>query len=164
MVSRKENKMNLLQTLWSWLTSLFAKAPALVEEECCPEDCCEETECGPDDDCCEDEECCEPAPAPVIEIHVKEEPTPVVVEEMEEPEAVEVVEEVVATPAPVGELLRQILLAEGISEVVIEKHQIIETFEGWYTGPIGDDSVRASIQDFKSAHGGAIKAKLSRIQ
>ena len=84
--------MNLLQRLWSWLTSLFAKAPALVEEDCCPEDCCEDTECGPDDDCCEEEECCEPTPEPIIEIHVKEEPTPVVVEE---------VEEVVATPAPV---------------------------------------------------------------
>ena len=147
--------MNLLQTLWSWLTSLFAKAPALVEEDCCPEDCCEDTECGPDDDCCEEEDCCEPPPEPIIEIHVKEEPTPVVVEE---------VEEVAATPAPVGELLRQILLAEGISEVVIEKHQITETFEGWYDGPIDDASVRESIQDFKSAQGGVIKAKLSRVQ
>ena len=133
--------MNLLQTLWSWLTSLFAKAPALVEEECC-----------------------EPAPEPVIEIHVKEEPTPVLVEEAEEPEPVEVVEEVAAVPAPVGELLREILLAEGISEAVIGKHQIIETFEGWYDGPIDDASVRASIQDFKSAQGGVIKAKLSRVQ
>ena len=147
--------MNLLQILWSWLTSIFAKAPELVEEGCCPEDCCEESECGPDDDCCEEEECCEPAPEPITEIHAKEEPTPVVVE---------VVEEVVAAPAPVGELLKQILLAEGISEGVIEKYQIIETFEGWYDGPIDDASVRASIQDFKSAQGGVIKAKLSRIQ
>ena len=85
------------------------------------------------------------------------------VEVVEEP-VEEVVEEVVADPAPVGELLRQILLAEGISEVVIEKHQIIEKFEGWYDGPIDDASVRASIQDFKSAQGGAIKAKLSRVQ
>jgi hypothetical protein len=155
MVSRKENKMNLLQILWSWLTSLFAKAPALVEEDCCPEDCCEETECGPDDDCCEEAECCESPPEPIIEIHVKEEPTPVVVEEMEE---------VVATPAPVGELLRQILLTEGISEGVIEKYQIIETFEGWYAGVVDEASVRESIQDFKSAQGGVIKAKLSRVQ
>ena len=147
--------MNLLQTLWSWLTSLFAKAPALVEEDCCPEDCCEETECGPDDDCCEEAECCESPPEPIIEIHVKEEPTPVVVEEMEE---------VVATPAPVGELLRQILLTEGISEGVIEKYQIIETFEGWYAGVVDEASVRESIQDFKSAQGGVIKAKLSRVQ
>ena len=144
--------MNLLQTLWSWLTSLFAKAPALVEEECCPEDCCEETECGPDDDCCEEEECCEPAPEPVIEIHVKEEPTPVVVEE------------VITTPAPVGELLREILVAEGISEAVIEKYQIVEAFEGWYDGTVDADSVRASIQGFKSAHGGAVSAKLSRVK
>ncbi len=147
--------MNLLQTLWSWLTSLFAKAPALVEEDCCPEDCCEDTECGPDDDCCEEEECCEPTPEPIIEIHVKEEPTPVVVEE---------VEEVVATPAPVGEILKQILIAEGISEGVIGKYQIIETFEGWYAGVVDEASVRESIQDFKSAQGGVIKAKLSRVQ
>ena len=145
--------MNLLQTLWSWLTSLFAKAPALVEEDCCPEDCCEETECGPGDDCCEEAECCEPPPEPIIEIHVKEEPTPVVVEEVEEPE-----------PAPVGEMLKQILIAEGISEGVIGKYQIIETFEGWYAGVVDEASVRASIQDFKSAQGGVIKAKLSRVQ
>ncbi len=154
--------MNLLQTLWSWLTSLFAKAPALVEEDCCPEDCCEDTECGPDDDCCEEAECCETAPEPIIEIHVKEEPTPVVVEEVEEPEPVEVVEEV--STAPVGEILKQILIAEGISEGVIGKYQIIETFEGWYAGVVDEASVRESIQDFKSAQGGVIKAKLSRIQ
>ncbi len=154
--------MNLLQTLWSWLTSLFAKAPALVEEDCCPEDCCEETECGPDDDCCEEEECCEPTPEPIIEIHVKEEPTPVVVEEVEEPEPVEVVEEM--STAPVGEILKQILIAEGISEGVIGKYQIIETFEGWYAGAVDEASVRESIQDFKSAQGGVIKAKLSRVK
>ena len=151
--------MNLLQTLWSWLTSLFAKAPALVEEDCCPEDCCEETECGPDDDCCEEEECCEPAPEPVIEIHVKEEPTPVLVEEVEEP-----AEQVSAVPAPVGELLREILVSEGISEAVIAKHQIIETFEGWYDGPLNSESVRESIKEFKTSQGGVIKAKLSRVQ
>ena len=145
--------MNLLQTLWSWLTSLFAKAPALVEEDCCPEDCCEETECGPDDDCCEEEECCEPTPEPIIEIHVKEEPTPVVVEEVEQPAA-----------EPIGELLKEILLSEGISETVIEKYEIVKTFEGWYAGVVDEASVRASIQDFKADHGGVIKAKLSRIQ
>ena len=156
--------MNLLQTLWSWLTSLFAKAPALVEEDCCPEDCCEETECGPDDDCCEEEECCEPPPEPIIEIHVKEDPTPVVVEELPEPEPVEelVVPPIVSTPA--GELLRKILLAEGINETVIRKYGIVEAFEGWYEGVLDDASVRASIQDFKSAQGGVIKAKLSRVQ
>jgi len=145
--------MNLLQTLWSWLTSLFAKSPALVEEACCPEDCCEDTECGPDDDCCEEAECCEPPPEPIIEIHVKEEPTVVVAEEIEEPE-----------PIPVGEVLRQILLSEGVRESVIEKHQIIEAFEGWYAGVVDEASVRASIQDFKSAQGGAINAKLNKIK
>tara|TARA_R110002072_G_scaffold23984_1_gene82089 strand:+ start:977 stop:1441 length:465 start_codon:yes stop_codon:yes gene_type:complete len=154
MVSRKENKMNLLQTLWSWLNSLFGKAPALVEEDCCAEDCCEETECGPDDDCCEEAECCEPPPEPIIEIHVKEEPTPVVVEEVEEP----------VVSAPVGELLREILLSEGISETVIEKYEIVKTFEGWYAGAVDEASVRESIKEFKTSQGGVIKAKLSRVQ
>tara|TARA_R110000851_G_scaffold248132_1_gene400597 strand:+ start:339 stop:803 length:465 start_codon:yes stop_codon:yes gene_type:complete len=154
MVSRKENKMNLLQTLWSWLNSLFRKAPALVEEDCCAEDCCEETECGPDDDCCEEAECCEPPPEPIIEIHVKEEPTPVVVEEVEEP----------VVSAPVGELLREILLSEGISETVIEKYEIVKTFEGWYAGAVDEASVRESIKEFKTSQGGVIKAKLSRVQ
>ena len=146
--------MNLLQTLWSWLNSLFGKAPALVEEDCCAEDCCEETECGPDDDCCEEAECCEPPPEPIIEIHVKEEPTPVVVEEVEEP----------VVSAPVGELLREILLSEGISETVIEKYEIVKTFEGWYAGVVDEASVRESIKEFKTSQGGVIKAKLSRVQ
>tara|TARA_R110002124_G_scaffold1348_9_gene7793 strand:- start:562 stop:1002 length:441 start_codon:yes stop_codon:yes gene_type:complete len=146
--------MNLLQTLWSWLNSLFGKAPALVEEDCCAEDCCEETECGPDDDCCEEAECCEPPPEPIIEIHVKEEPTPVVVEEVEEP----------VVSAPVGELLREILLSEGISETVIEKYEIVKTFEGWYAGAVDEASVRESIKEFKTSQGGVIKAKLSRVQ
>ena len=139
--------MNLLRTLWRWLTNLFADAPAPAIEE---QECCEE-ECEPEEECCEHEDC-DPVPEPVVEVHVKEEPTPVVVEE------------VVTAPAPVGELLREILLAEGISETVIEKHQIIEAFEGWYDGTVDVDSVRASIQDFKSAHGGAVRAKLSRVK
>ena len=115
-------------------------------------------------DCCDNEDC--GAPEPVIEIHVKEEELPEIeeVEELPEPDPVE---ELVVPPvvsAPAGELLRKILLAEGISEGVIGKHQIIETFEGWYDGVIDDASVRASIQDFKAAQGGVIKAKLSRVQ
>ena len=145
--------MNLLQTLWSWLTSLFAKAPALVEEDCCPEDCCEETECGPDDDCCDEGEC-----APEDECCEEE------VEELPEPEPVEEVIEAPVVLAPVGELLREILLSEGISETVIEKYEIVKTFEGWYDGPLNPESVRDSIQQFKADHGGVIKTKLSRIQ
>ena len=160
--------MNLLQTLWSWLLKLMRCSPRMpvsisdLEKGQIDADCCEEV-CEIEEDCCDHEDC-EPAPEPIIEVHVKEEPTPVVVEEVEESEPVEIVEEVSAAPAPVGELLKQILLAEGISEGVIGKYQIIETFEGWYDGPIDDASVRASIQDFKSAQGGVIKAKLSRVQ
>ena len=145
--------MNFLKTLWSWLTSLFAKAPALVEEDCCPEDCCEETECGPDDDCCDEGEC-----APEDECCEEE------VEELPEPEPVEEVIEAPVVLAPVGELLREILLSEGISETVIEKYEIVKTFEGWYDGPLNPESVRDSIQQFKADHGGVIKTKLSRIQ
>jgi hypothetical protein len=139
MVSRKENKMNLLQTLWSWLTSLFAKAPALVEEDCC-------------------EEVCEIEEETLPELVTEE------VEELPEPEPVEEIVESPVVSALVGELLREILLSEGISENVIGKYQIIETFEGWYDGPIDNASVRASIQDFKSSQGGAINAKLSRVK
>ncbi len=160
--------MNFLKTLWSWLLKLMRCSPRMpvsisdLEKEPLEADCCEEV-CEIEEECCDHEDC-EPAPDPIIEVHVKEEPTPVVVEEVEEPEPVEIIEEVSAAPAPVGELLRQILLAEGISEGVIGKYQIIETFEDWYDGPIDDASVRASIQDFKSAQGGVIKAKLSRVQ
>jgi hypothetical protein len=139
MVSRKENKMNLLQTLWSWLTSLFEKAPALVEEDCC-------------------EEVCEIEEETLPELVTEE------VEELPEPEPVEEIVESPVVSALVGELLREILLSEGISENVIGKYQIIETFEGWYDGPIDNASVRASIQDFKSSQGGAINAKLSRVK
>jgi hypothetical protein len=139
MVSRKENKMNLLQTLWSWLTGLFAKAPALVEEDCC-------------------EEVCEIEEETLPELVTEE------VEELPEPEPVEEIVESPVVSALVGELLREILLSEGISENVIGKYQIIETFEGWYDGPIDNASVRASIQDFKSSQGGAINAKLSRVK
>ena len=145
--------MNFLKTLWSWLNSLFTKAPALVEEDCCPEDCCEETECGPDDECCDEGEC-----APEDECCEEE------VEELPEPEPVEEVIEAPVVSAPVGELLREILLSEGISETVIEKYEIVKTFEGWFDGPLNRESVRESIKEFKTSQGGVIKAKLSRIQ
>jgi hypothetical protein len=146
MVSRKENKMNLLRTLWNWLTSPFTEAPTPAIEE---QECCEEV-CEVEEECCDHEDC-EPAPEPIIEVHAKEEPTPVVVEE------------VIATPAPVGKLLREALLSRGISERVIEKYQIVETFEDWYEGPLNSDAIYESIQSFKAAKGGVIKSKLSKL-
>ena len=140
--------MNLLRTLWDWLTSPFAEAPRLAIEE---QECCEE-ECEPEEQYCDHEDC-DPAPEPVVEVHVKEEPTPVIVEEAEEPEV----------SSPAGELLRQVLLSEGVSERVIEKYNIVETFEEWYEGALDIDSVHASIQDFKAAKGGVIKSKLSKL-
>lgn len=120
--------MNLLTTLWGWVTSLFAEAPtpAIEEQECC------------------DHEDCEPLA----------EPTPVVVEE---------VEEAVNAAAPVGDLLKEVLLSRGISERVIEKYQIVETFEDWYEGPANSDAIYESIQSFKVAKGGVINAKLSKL-
>ena len=138
--------MNLLRTLWGWLTNLFADAPAPAIEE---QECCEE-ECEPEEECCEHEDC-DPVPEPVVEVHVEEESTPVVVEE------------VIATPAPVGELLREVLLSGGISERVIEKYEIVEAFEGWYTGPLTADAIHASIQAFREEKGGVIKSKLSKF-
>jgi len=158
--------MNFLKTLWSWLLKLMRCSPRMpvsiseLEKEplnaaCCPEDCCEETECGPDDECCDEGEC-----APEDECCEEEEVTPAIVEE--EP-AEEVVEATVVS-APVGELLREILLSEGISETVVEKYKIVKTFEDWYDGPLSPESVRESIKEFKASQGGVIKAKLSRIQ
>ena len=150
--------MNFLKTLWSWLLKLMRCSPRMpvnisdLEKEPLEADCCDNEDCG--------------APEPVVEIHVKEEELPEIeeVEELPEPEPVEelVVPPIVSTPA--GELLRKILLAEGINETVIRKYGIVEAFEGWYEGVLDDASVRASIQDFKSAQGGVIKAKLSRVQ
>ena len=143
--------MNLLQTLWSWLTSLFAKAPALVEE-----DCCEEV-CEIEEDCCDHEDC-EPEEETLPELVTEE------VEELPEPEPVEKIIEAPVVSASAGELLREILLSEGVSKRVIEKYAIVETFEEWYGGAIDTVSVRASIQDFRAAVGGSINAKLSRVQ
>ena len=160
--------MNFLKIIESWFLKLIRCSPRIpvsipdLEKEPLDADCCEE-ECDPEEECCEHEDC-EPLAEPIIEIHVEEEPIPVTVKEVEEPEPVEVVEEVPTAPAPVGELLRQILVTEGISEGVIEKYQIVEAFEGWYAGVVDEAAVRASIQDFKSAQGGVIKAKLSRVR
>jgi len=136
--------MNLLTTLWGWLTSLFAEAPAPAIEE---QECCEE-ECEPEEECCEHEDC---------------EPAPVVVEEVEEPEPVEVVEQASTTSISAGELLREVLLSRGISERVIEKYQIVETFEVWYEGPLDTDTIYNSIQAFRDVKGGVIKSKLSKL-
>jgi hypothetical protein len=143
--------MNLLQTLWGWLASLFAKAPAPAIEE---QECCEE-ECEIEEDCCDHEDC-EPEEETLPELVTEE------VEELTEPEPVEEAQEPELS-ATAGELLRQVLLSKGVSERVIEKYSIVETFEEWYEGALDVDSVHASIQDFKAAKGGVIKSKLSKL-
>ena len=143
--------MNLLRTLWGWLTSLFTEAPppAIEEQECCEEVCEIEEACCDHEDCEPEEE----ALQEVIMEDVEELPEPEPVEEAQEPEV----------SSPAGELLRQVLLSEGVSERVIEKYNIVETFEEWYEGALDVDSVHASIQDFKAAKGGVIKSKLSKL-
>ena len=64
----------------------------------------------------------------------------------------------------VGEILEQILLEAGISETVISKLDILAVFEQWYEGPNNEEDVKDSIQSFKKAMGGSIKAKLSRVK
>jgi hypothetical protein len=137
MVSRKENKMNLLRTLWGWLTSLFAEAPAPAIEE---QECCEEV-CEVEEECCDHEDC-EPAPEPIIEIHAKEEPTPVVVEEVEiAPQE---------SPLTASELIRDLLLSEGATERQIEKFEIEKRFQKWYQGELTPAAVRESVPSFKA--------------
>ena len=112
--------MNLLRTLWGWLTNLFAEAPAPAIEE---QECCEEV-CEIEEECCDHEDC-EPAAEPIIEIHVKEEPISVVVEEVapQEPEQ------------PV-ELLRGICCFRRCGRKLIEKFEIEKRFQEWYQGEL----------------------------
>ena len=150
--------MNLLQTLWSWLLKLMRCSPRMpvsisdLEKEPLDADCCEEV-CEIEEDCCDHEDC-EPEEETLPELVTEE------VEELPEPEHVEVP----VVSASAGELLREILLSEGVSDTVVEKYEIVKTFEGWYDGPLNPESVRESIQEFKTSQGGVIKAKLSRIQ
>jgi hypothetical protein len=151
--------MNLLKTLLNWILRMMRCSPRMPVsiselEKPLGEDCCETGECETDTE-------------EVVPVVVQEEPEaveeePVEVEEAPEPEP-EPVEEF-STPSTVGSLIEQILLSEGISDTVISKHGIVESFEDWYEGAADKESVRESIQDFKAAQGGAIKAKLSRIQ
>tara|TARA_R100000664_G_C2699316_1_gene100273 strand:+ start:446 stop:742 length:297 start_codon:yes stop_codon:yes gene_type:complete len=80
-------------------------------------------------------------------------PTEVLVQEIEEE----------IDDCSAADLLKEILIAENISDAVIEKYEILEAFEQWYTGPCDTQAVRDSISDFKKAMGGAINAKLNRI-
>ena len=137
MVSRKENKMNLLQTLWSWLSSLFRQAPVIAlpttesEGECCDE------ECEPEEDCCDHEDC-EP----------EEEPTPPAVEQ---------------PSATAEQLITELFLSKGVSEKAIEKYEIVKHFTRWYKGDLTADAVRNSIPSFKSGAPAAwVSPKINR--
>ena len=167
--------MNLLRSLWNWFLELIGKAPApaleVVEKQ---DDCCESDDCVEPDTCISEapplvEEAPppveEPPPAPleaIVEEEVEE-----VLEEIEEDVAEEITEDVVveeSSDLSAGELLREILLSEKISTVVLEKYKVIDTFEAWYDGPCEPAAVRASIESFKEEHGGSIRSKLSRVK
>ena len=64
----------------------------------------------------------------------------------------------------VEELLKQILLEARVSEATIESLDILNLFKEWYEGAPDEEEIRASIQDFKEAMGGAINAKLNKIK
>ena len=63
-----------------------------------------------------------------------------------------------------SEIFEKVLLEAGISEGVISKYEILSAFEEWYAGPSTQEEIKNSIEDFREAAGGAIKAKLSRVQ
>jgi len=154
--------MNLLQTLWGWLASLFGKTPATAlpptesEGECCDEECCEETECGPDDDCCDEGEC---APEDECCDHEDSEPEEelAIAEEIEEAEEIQEVKEESAPPvaeqqsATAEQLITELFLSKGVSEKAIEKYEIAKNFSKWYEGELNADSVLESIPSFKVA-------------
>jgi len=78
-----------------------------------------------------------------------------VVEEIEEP-----TEE---KKEKASEIFEKVLLEAGISEGVISKYEILNAFEEWYAGPSTQEEIKNSIEDFREAAGGVIKAKLNRI-
>ncbi len=64
----------------------------------------------------------------------------------------------------VPEILERVLLEAGISEAIIERLDLLEVFDQWYTGPPTQADIEDSLQSFKEAMGGAINAKLNRIK
>jgi hypothetical protein len=64
----------------------------------------------------------------------------------------------------VEELMKQILLEARVSEATIESLDILNLFKEWYEGAPDEEEIRASIQDFKEAMGGAINAKLNKVK
>ena len=133
--------MNLLQTLWSWLTNLFGQAPAIAppttesEGECCDE------ECEPEEDCCDHEDC-----------ESESEP-----ENSEEVEEAREVEEQPALPAieqndiTAEQLITELFLSRGVTQAAIEKYEIPNEFSKWYNGELSAESVLESIPLFRAA-------------
>tara|TARA_R110000822_G_scaffold66844_1_gene163108 strand:- start:181 stop:681 length:501 start_codon:yes stop_codon:yes gene_type:complete len=166
--------MNLLKSLWNWFLELIGKAPTptlpVVEKQAADTDCCE---LG---DCSNEKHIEEESPAPieelieiVVERFVEELPEEVeeILEEIKEEIVEEVTEDVVvekSSDLSPGELLKEILLSERVSDVVLEKYKIIDTFEEWYSGACDSESVRESIQRFKEEKGGSIRSKLSKVE
>jgi hypothetical protein len=60
------------------------------------------------------------------------------------------------------EIFKSICYAAGLGEKVLNQVQAYEKFEAWYDGPCDEESVRASLSEFKLAHPG-VSAKLTSI-
>lgn len=60
------------------------------------------------------------------------------------------------------EIFKSICYAAGLGDKVLNQVRAFEKFEAWYNGPCDEESVRASLSEFKEAHPG-VSAKLTSI-
>lgn len=60
------------------------------------------------------------------------------------------------------EIFKDICTAAGLGDKVLNSVQALEKFEAWYDGPCDEESIRASLADFKKQHPG-VNAKLTTI-
>ena len=60
------------------------------------------------------------------------------------------------------EIFKDICAAAGLGDRVLNSVQALEKFEAWYDGPCDEESIRASLADFKKQHPG-VNAKLTTI-
>tara|TARA_R100000988_G_scaffold28471_1_gene14628 strand:- start:102 stop:368 length:267 start_codon:yes stop_codon:yes gene_type:complete len=71
-------------------------------------------------------------------------------------------EEPAEETATAVEIFKDICTAAGLGDRVLNSVQALEKFEAWYDGPCDEESIRASLADFKKQHPG-VNAKLTTI-
>ena len=71
-------------------------------------------------------------------------------------------EEPAEKTATAVEIFKDICTAAGLGDRVLNSVQALEKFEAWYDGPCDEESIRASLTDFKKQHPG-VNAKLTTI-